>query len=81
MTCYLPWSISRDFSKYAPMKHSYKPTENFNRASSNIETELCKQGKTPDDATLEEMDALWEAAKKKRISPKNRSVQTILKRE
>ena len=28
-----------------------------------IETELGKQGKTPDGATLEEMDILWEAAK------------------
>lgn len=29
-----------------------------------IETELGKQGKTPEEATLEEMDALWEAAKR-----------------
>ena len=29
-----------------------------------IETELGKRGKTPEEATLEEMDALWEAAKR-----------------
>ncbi len=29
-----------------------------------IETELGKRGKTPEEATLEEMDALWDAAKR-----------------
>jgi tetrapyrrole methylase family protein/MazG family protein len=31
----------------------------------HIETELAAQGKQPSNSTLEEMDALWEAAKKK----------------
>lgn len=35
----------------------------FERRFRYIEQALRKQGRTPDDATLEEMDALWDAAK------------------
>lgn len=35
----------------------------FRRRFAHIEDELAKQGKTPETASLEEMDALWEQAK------------------
>lgn len=35
----------------------------FTRRFSAIETALAEQGKRPEDSTLEEMDALWDAAK------------------
>jgi len=38
-----------------------KFVERFRR----IESELARQGKRPEDSTLEEMDALWERAKQK----------------
>ena len=38
--------------------------EKFFRRFCHVEQELLKQGKTPREATLAEMDALWEQAKK-----------------
>lgn len=38
-------------------------TAKFERRFSSIERELAAQGKKPQDATLEEMDALWNSAK------------------
>ena len=35
----------------------------FTRRFEAIEAALAKGGKTPSDSTLEEMDALWDAAK------------------
>jgi len=37
----------------------------FERRFRYVETRLCEQGTTPQQSTLEEMDALWEAAKAK----------------
>jgi uncharacterized protein YabN with tetrapyrrole methylase and pyrophosphatase domain len=34
-----------------------------------VERTLAKAGKTPETATLEEMDAIWEAAKANKAAP------------
>ena len=52
------------FLQICPEEALIQTNRKFQSRFQYIETELCKQGKTPDDATLEEMDALWEAAKK-----------------
>ena len=36
----------------------------FERRFASIESDLAAHGKSPQDATLEEMEALWQAAKK-----------------
>jgi len=36
----------------------------FQKRFAHIEKRLCEQGKTPENASLEEMDALWEEAKR-----------------
>ena len=52
------------FLQICPEEALIQTNRKFQSRFQYIETELCKQDKTPDDATLEEMDALWEAAKK-----------------
>ncbi len=42
-------------------------TDKFIRRFASIEEELAKRGKTPAESTLEEMDALWNEAKKRGI--------------
>jgi ATP diphosphatase len=43
----------------------------FERRFASIERALAGQGKTPKDATLAEMDALWDAAKAEELNEKN----------
>lgn len=46
-----------------PEKALRSANEKFTRRFQFIETELASQGRGPQDSTLEEMDALWDAAK------------------
>lgn len=52
------------FLKICPEEALIQTNKKFHSRFQYIETELDKKGKTPDESTLEEMDALWEAAKK-----------------
>ncbi len=52
------------FLQICPEEALIQTNRKFQSRFQYIETELCKKDKTPHEATLEEMDALWEAAKK-----------------
>ena len=52
------------FLQICPEEALIQTNRKFQSRFQYIETELCKKGKTPHESTLEEMDALWEAAKK-----------------
>jgi ATP diphosphatase len=45
--------------------------QKFERRFGSIEAALARQGRRPTDATLQEMDALWNAAKREERSPAN----------
>lgn len=49
--------------KIEPEEALMSTNRKFERRFKHIEQELGKQGRNPQDATLEEMDALWDAAK------------------
>lgn len=49
--------------KVEPEEALSSTNRKFERRFRHIERELRKQGRNPDDASLEEMDALWDAAK------------------
>lgn len=42
----------------------HSTNQKFQRRFNRVELELAKNGKTPEDASLEEMDAIWDQAKK-----------------
>ncbi len=52
------------FLQICPEDALTQTNRKFQTRFQHIETELSRQGKTPQEATLEEMDVLWEAAKK-----------------
>ena len=52
------------FLEICPEDALTQTNRKFQTRFRHIETELGKRGKTPAEATLEEMDALWEAAKR-----------------
>ena len=62
-TCCSPWSTSPAISTPIRRPRCAPPTRKFERRFAAIERALAAQGKTPQDATLAEMDALWDAAK------------------
>jgi ATP diphosphatase len=47
-------------------------TERFIRRFQYIEAALAKRGKSPRDSTLEEMDFLWEEAKRLEVGSEER---------
>ncbi len=51
------------FSRLCPEAALTKASRRFQRRFGAIEAALAKQGRSPQDATLEEMDALWDRAK------------------
>ena len=50
--------------KIDPEKALRRSNNKFERRFRYIESRLALENKTPDEATLEEMDALWDEAKK-----------------
>lgn len=53
------------FLEINPDEALHKTTTKFTQRFQYIERQLTQQGKTPKQATLEEMDALWEEAKRR----------------
>ena len=61
--CCLPWSISPAICDADPEAFLRQTNQNSSAALRAIEQALAARGKTPQDATLAEMDALWDEAK------------------
>jgi ATP diphosphatase len=62
-TCCSPWSIWPGISDADPEATLRAANRKFERRFGSIERALAAQGKRPQDSTLAEMDALWDAAK------------------
>ena len=65
-TCCSPWSIWRGISDADPEAVLRATNLKFERRFGSIERALAARGKTPQEATLAEMDALWDEAKARR---------------
>jgi uncharacterized protein YabN with tetrapyrrole methylase and pyrophosphatase domain len=50
--------------KVDPEQALRRTNAKFRRRFSHVEQRLAAEGKSPRDATIEEMEALWQAAKK-----------------
>ena len=67
-TCCLPSSISAVTSSSIPKRRSAAPTRKFRSRFHYVEQALEASGNTLEKATLDEMEALWQQAKKREVN-------------